>query len=130
MTLESARLTLRQYTEKDLPFLASMLSDPDMVRYIGNGQTRDQEGARRFFNRILESYTSGQDLGLRVIIRKEDNMTIGHAGLVPQRIDHQKEIEIGYWIARDYWGHGFATEIASALKKHALEDLQISDAFP
>lgn len=34
--------------------------------------------------------------------------------------------ELGYWIARPYWGLGFATEAASALLRAARESLKIT----
>ena len=33
--------------------------------------------------------------------------------------------ELGYWIAEDYWGNGFAFEASEALLKHAFHDLNL-----
>ena len=46
-------------------------------------------------------------------------------GLVPQEIKGKQRIEIGYWIAPAYWGKGFATEIAQALKEYGEKNLQL-----
>lgn len=40
---------------------------------------------------------------------------IGAAGMG----DHDGEPELGYWIARDHWGRGYATEAAEAVLKIA-----------
>ncbi|RFU67036.1 GNAT family N-acetyltransferase [Bacillus sp. V59.32b] len=121
MTILSERLYFQPYEEKDFEFLFSLLSDPKMVQYIGNGQTRN--GAKKFLDWIYCTYEAGPDLGLMVLVRKEDNTPIGHAGLVPQVIDREEEIEIGYWIAQDYWGKGYATEAAKALRDHGINQL-------
>ncbi|MFS0562924.1 GNAT family N-acetyltransferase [Terribacillus sp. 179-K 1B1 HS] len=113
---ETKRLLIRPYMTEDLPFLESLVSDPRVVRYIGNGKPRTKEGARLFFNWNLSHISGDQRLGLQVLIEKETGKPIGHAGLVPQEVDGVMELEIGYWIAPDYWGRGFATEAASAFR--------------
>ncbi|WP_100488322.1 GNAT family N-acetyltransferase [Sporolactobacillus pectinivorans] len=115
MNLTSERLHFRQYNDNDLDFLLSLLSDPQEVRFIGSGKTHNREGAKQFLNWIYGSYKINPDFGLMVLTRKKDNVKIGHAGLVPQVINGVKEIEIGYWIARNYWHNGYATEAAKAL---------------
>jgi RimJ/RimL family protein N-acetyltransferase len=67
--------------KRDFEFLVQLLSDPQMVHYIGNGKPRDREGTLRFYNRIQETYQSDARLGLKLLIRKEDRTPIGHAGL-------------------------------------------------
>ncbi|WP_183041149.1 hypothetical protein [Salipaludibacillus neizhouensis] len=47
-------------------------------------------------NWIYSTYEFGEDMGLMVLVNKEDNTLIGHPGLVPQLIDGNEEIEIGY----------------------------------
>ena len=36
------------------------------------------------------------------------------------------ELELGYWIGRPYWGHGYATEAACALIKRGFDELELS----
>ncbi|MGM0866727.1 MAG: GNAT family N-acetyltransferase [Bacillota bacterium] len=58
-----------------------------------------------------------------VLEDKENNQTIGHAGLVPQTINGVDELEIGYWISREHWGKGYATEAAKALREYGRKNL-------
>lgn len=46
---------------------------------------------------------------------------IGMAGLGPD--DDGRCAELGYWLGRRYWGHGYATEAAAAVVRHALRTL-------
>jgi RimJ/RimL family protein N-acetyltransferase len=32
-------------------------------------------------------------------------------------------LELGYWLGRPYWGHGFATEGAGRVARYAFEEL-------
>ncbi|WP_079479067.1 GNAT family N-acetyltransferase [Halobacillus salinus] len=118
MTIESRRLTFRKYNDDDFGFLWSLLSDQEMVRYIGKGQTKDEQDARDFWNWINSTYGRGPDMGLMVLENKQDLTLIGHAGLVPQTIDGVEELEVGYWISRDHWGNGYATEAAQTLREY------------
>ncbi|MEI5908066.1 GNAT family N-acetyltransferase [Bacillus spongiae] len=123
MRIISQRLQFRKYNEEDINFLFSLLSDPEMVRYIGEGKTRDKEGTKKFLDWIYSTYKVGTGLGLMVLEEKENNNPIGHAGLVPQTVDGAEELEIGYWISRKYWGKGYATEAAKSLMDYGYSNL-------
>ncbi|SEN30353.1 Protein N-acetyltransferase, RimJ/RimL family [Terribacillus saccharophilus] len=121
--IETNRLLIRPYTIEDMHFLESLVSDPQVVRFIGNGKPRTKEGARLFFNWNLSQMKEDQLFGLQVLVEKTSGDLIGHAGLVPQEVDGVTEIEVGYWIAPAYWGMGFATEAAAAFRDIAFERL-------
>ncbi|KGX90160.1 GNAT family N-acetyltransferase [Pontibacillus marinus] len=124
INLESNRLNFRKYKDHDFDFLFSLLSDPEMMRHIGEGKTRDRKGTKRFLDWIYNTYEIGTDKGLMVLEDKDDNTPIGHAGLVPQKIEGVEELEIGYWISREYWGKGYATEAAKSLLDYGQNHLQ------
>ncbi|WP_240468593.1 GNAT family N-acetyltransferase [Gracilibacillus sp. YIM 98692] len=121
--METRRLILRPYQQHDFAFLYHLVSDPAVMHFIGNGHTKSRKEAKDFLHWIFQMYQLGEEFGLRIMIRKSDHRPIGHAGLVPQTIDGKKELEIGYWIAHSYWGNGYATEIAEALKQFAIQYL-------
>jgi RimJ/RimL family protein N-acetyltransferase len=123
LPITSERLLFRPYNDDDFEFLMSLLSDPEVVRFIGNGKTRDKNGGKEFLNWIYSTYEVGEDLGLMVLVNKEEDTLIGHAGLVPQTMDGVEEIEIGYWISRKHWGKGYATESAKALLEYGNKQL-------
>ncbi|MGM0867341.1 MAG: GNAT family N-acetyltransferase [Bacillota bacterium] len=123
MQIKSQRLNFRKYNDADFDYLFSLLSDPEMVRYIGEGQSRDREETKAFLEWIYDTYNTGADMGLMVLEDKENNQTVGHAGLVPQTINGVDELEIGYWISREHWGKGYATEAAKAIREYGRENL-------
>lgn len=118
MPITSERLLFRPYNDNDFEFLMSLLSDPEVVKFIGNGKTKDINSGKDFLNWIYSTYEFGEDMGLLVLVNKEDRTLVGHAGLVPQTIEGNEEIEIGYWISRKYWGKGYATESAKTLLEY------------
>lgn len=119
----SERLLFRSYTKADLEFLYSMLSDEKMMEFIGSGKTRSQQGTVNFLNWVFQHYKQNDEYGLKLLIRKEDGEPIGHAGIVPQVIEGKEELEIGYWIAREHWGNGYASEAAETLLDRGLNQL-------
>lgn len=123
MHIQSDRLQFRNYTDEDFRFLWSLLSDPEMIRYIGKGQTRNKNEALEFLYWIYRSYKENPGSGLMLLIRKEDGKRIGHAGLVAQTIEGIDELEVGYWVAKEFWGQGYAKEAAEALRDYGLHEL-------
>lgn len=53
-----------------------------------------------------------------------DPMLIG--GIALDR-DESDELELGYWIAREHWGHGYATEAGRAVLELAFEGLRLPE---
>ncbi|MEC0282029.1 GNAT family N-acetyltransferase [Terribacillus saccharophilus] len=121
--IETNRLLIRPYTIEDMHFLESLVSDPKVVRFIGNGKPRTKEGARLFFNWNLSHMKADLRFGLHVLVEKVSGELIGHAGLVPQEVDGVTELEVGYWIAPAFWDKGFATEAAATFRDIAFNQL-------
>lgn len=119
--MESERIQFRPYTMADLDFYAALVADPQVMRYISDGSTRTRQEAEERLRQIIGRYGQGTGTGLMLLVRKEDQVPVGHAGLVEQNVEGAAELEIGYWIAPAYWGQGFATEAAAALRDEGLQ---------
>ena len=85
----------------------------------------DREGMTDRIRRQIERYASG--VGQLGIVRKNSGALIGNCGPVWQDVDGAQQLEIGYSIRRDQWGHGYATEAASAALSYARETLHVLD---
>lgn len=112
MQLESGRLLLRRYQDEDFEFLYSLLKKPEVMRHIGDGKVKSRQQALEFLYWIYRMYREHPEYGLFLLVRKQDGKRIGHAGLVPQSVDGQSELEVGYWLAPEFWGFGYAREAA------------------
>lgn len=125
LQLKTERLTFRRYSNEDLPFVEALVKDPTVMRYIGNGEVKDDAYAQQLITRMQKQYENWDIYGLHVLEHNETGERIGHAGIVAQIIDNTFELELGYWIAKDYWGQGYGFEAASALKQYADEELEL-----
>ncbi len=103
-------------TSADLGDLYSLLSDPDVVRYVGTGQTAtlaETETALISFDRHWERHGFGR----WAVIEKSTGKLIGYGGL-RMLIDTP---EVVYHFAKQYWGLGLATEMARASLRYGFE---------
>jgi len=118
--IETLRLTLRSFSQDDLDELAAINADPESMRYIGNGKTQSREQTQVRLNGILDHYKQ-HGFGLFAMVDKTSGEFVGFCGL--QHLDNTLEIEVGYRLARRFWGMGLATEAARACLRYGFEQL-------
>ena len=115
------RLHLRVPSMADLDALAAMWADPETMRYIGKGVpwTRDEVAAR--IERGARAHAE-RGFCFWTVVRNDDGEVLGQAGITA--IDFNgPEIELGYRLGRQHWGHGYATEAAALAAAHAFGPL-------
>jgi [ribosomal protein S5]-alanine N-acetyltransferase len=127
MYLETERLILREFTMDDLDAFASLMADPEVMRFSLSGPMKDIKQAKEYLQkRILDHYAKF-GYGLYAVIHKIDNCLIGSVGLIMQNIDGENKTELGYRLHPNYWGKGLATEAALAICQDAFERLGIDE---
>ncbi len=106
------------WDEADWLDFRHIAADPEVVRYIGDGQPWSGERCRLF---VLKQMALYQERGfcLWKLQPRSGGALIGFCGLQP--LMETGEIEIGWWLARAYWGKGIATEAARAAFADAIE---------
>lgn len=122
--LETTRLYFRPYGHKDFQFYLQMWQDKDMVRFIGTGEIRDKAHLKANFPYWISRSSLGK--GVLLMLLRRTSKPIGHAGLVPQVVDGKNEMEIGYWVAKQHWNYGYATESACLFRDIAFRELGIN----
>ena len=134
VSLETKRLLLRAPVPDDAEALAPMYGDPEVMRYVADGRALTRAETERSVQRMIERWEA-DGFGLFTTIRKSDGAVIGRVGLLvwntatwepttrAEGANAPTEVEVGYTLGRAYWGQGYATEAAAAVRDYALSEL-------
>lgn len=118
--IETERLLMCGPTSADVDAWATLLADPDVLRYLPKRAITPRERAELSFNAINLGWQQDpvSDIGW-VITLKGDGRLIGWCGA--GTAEGSNEAELVYSLGKPYWEQGFATEAAQALVRFAFE---------
>jgi ribosomal-protein-alanine N-acetyltransferase len=117
-SIETERLLLRQATVGDIETWANLIfSDPDMLRYLPKRDMTPLERAQRAFDFDQRTWEEHKLAGW-IVTDKATGAFIGNCYF---EIEETDEYELGYNVAKAYWGKGFATEASRAIVRYAFE---------
>jgi RimJ/RimL family protein N-acetyltransferase len=116
--VETERLLLREWRGEDLDAYAAMYADPEVTRFLGGPADREDAWRRMA---MMAGHWVVRGYGNWVLERREDGRMIGRAGL--WRPEGWPGLEVGWLLARDAWGHGYATEAGRAACQWARREL-------
>ncbi len=115
--IETERLLLRMFCPEDLDELATLFRDPEVMRYVGEGQPVNRDEADKAVQSIIRHWQT-HGFGRWAAVDRETRRFIGFGGLrslfgTP---------EVVYHLATAHWGKGLATELARASLRFGFED--------
>jgi RimJ/RimL family protein N-acetyltransferase len=124
--VDTPRLRLRQWRDEDREPFAAMNADPTVMEFFASRQSRassdasidewqEQFARQGWSNWAVEELSSGQ--------------FIGFVGLsVPRRVlPFSPCVEVGWRLARAFWGKGFASEAARAALRVGFDRLHLAE---
>ena len=124
--IETARLRLRRWRESDRAPFAAMNADPEVMEFFASIQSREASDASidAWQSQFAERGWSNWAVEVR-----SSGVFVGFVGLsVPRRaLPFSPCVEIGWRLARPYWGQGYATEGARASLRVAFERLELAE---
>jgi RimJ/RimL family protein N-acetyltransferase len=122
VVLTTARLLLRTFRRDDLPLYAALNADAEVVRHLG-GVPLIREHSDSIAQWAQQLYAR-EGIGLLAVERREDGAFLGMCGLHHQS-SYPDEVEVGWRLAHEHWGHGYATEAAAGWLDHAFGQLDL-----
>ncbi|NJK80987.1 MAG: GNAT family N-acetyltransferase [Chloroflexaceae bacterium] len=121
--VETPRLILRHFALDDLPALVAYRNDPE-VAYFQGWDSITAEQCRLLIEEMstAQPMQPGTWFQLAVALRDSDTV-IGDFGLHADATDPQ-QVEVGFTLARTYWGRGLAREALLHLFAHLFAVMQ------
>ncbi len=121
--LETQRLILRDWREADIDPFHAMCADPVVMATLGPLMDRDQAAATVERMRGIAETNGFTAWALE---RRDDGRFLGWCGLIPGKFAPiLGEIEVGWRLAADVWGQGYAREAAEASLTWAFANLSV-----
>lgn len=122
--LETSRLLLRPWKFSDTDDFFIFAQDLDVSLKSG---WKPHKNPNYSSNIIQYCYMNNHTFAIEL---KETNSLIGSINLDPFRIStiatNKKESELGYWIGKPYWNHGYATEAAKRMIQYGFEKFKLN----
>ena len=120
--IETERLLVRPWEAADRPAFERFASDAEMMRYISGGRGWDTARIDGWLARQARNLAQhGCCMGAAVL--KQTGEIIGVGGIQP--LEQAGVFEIGWWIWKDYWNRGLATEMARGFVRHAFNIMKL-----
>lgn len=120
LALQTDRLTLRMFREADFDAYAEMVADPEVARYIGDGQPVSRPMAWRNLA-MMVGHWSLRGYGMWAVEERSSGALVGRVGF--WQPEGWPGFELGWMLRRSFWGRGYATEGARAALQFAFTEL-------
>lgn len=123
--LRSERLLLRQWQERDLEPFAELNADAEVMRYFPTTLAREESDVlATAIRRGIEK----QGWGLWAVEVIDGASFIGFVGLNEPSFEAHftPTVEVGWRLAREHWGRGYATEAGQAAIEFGFGELALN----
>jgi [ribosomal protein S5]-alanine N-acetyltransferase len=121
--LEGDRVLLRALSLTDAEEMFPFVSDPEVTRFLPWEPAPNVETVHHFLQEQVLRRKRGDSLGFALILRETGRM-IGSTDLMELKAV-KGQAELGYLLARPYWGQGIMTEAATLTAAYAFRALNI-----
>ena len=124
MFLETPRLLLRDFTADDWPAVFAYQRDPRYLR-LYEWSDRTPEAVQAFVQMFIDQqYARPRTRFQLAVTLRQTGEAIGNCG-IRRESPTSHEAEIGYEIAPDQWGRGYASEAVAAIVRFGIETLRV-----
>ena len=127
MRIETERLVIREYTMADLDKEHENNLNPELFKYMPFEPPTTTENTRQRIERMIQKQNQSPRTDYSVAVTLKGNMKL----IGGCRLNKVSDIQghIGYKLAKDYWGKGYATESAKALTHYGFNVLNLHRVY-
>lgn len=117
---ETERLVIRRLTENDFENFFRLHGNAEVMKYIRPAKSREE--ALAFLRQIITDYDQLPGLGRWAMYSKTDPSFSGSFAVIP--VQKSDDIQIGYLMAKEHWGKGYASEAAKGGLQYVFNELK------
>jgi RimJ/RimL family protein N-acetyltransferase len=122
--IRTERLLLRRWRDSDREPFAVMNADPAVVEHLPGPMSRERSD--EFIDRI-ERHWDEHGWGLWAVEVDGGAPFVGYVGLWPAGFLVEGMVEVGWRLASEHWGHGYATEAAREALRFGFEEVGLEE---
>jgi len=125
--METERLVLRHYAAEDKADFIRLSTDATVMKHVADGVLTEAQ-AEAFWQKLF-AILYPRDFNIWAAFAKEDSHYVGHAGIYPRPAPCQENWEFVYFLNRESWGKGYATEIARRAIEYGFVELNLPTVY-
>jgi RimJ/RimL family protein N-acetyltransferase len=122
--IRTERLLLRRWREADRAPFAAMNTDPEVVAHLQGPRSREESDA--FVDRIERQWDE-RGWGLWAVEVPGEAPFVGYVGLWPAGFVAPGAVEVGWRLARPFWGRGYATEAGAEALRFGFREVGLDE---
>jgi RimJ/RimL family protein N-acetyltransferase len=122
--IRTERLLLRRWGDSDREPFAAMNTDPAVMEHLQGPMSRERSD--EFVDRI-ERHWDEHGWGLWAVEVPGAAPFIGYVGLWPAGYVAEGMVEVGWRLASEHWGRGYATEAARESLRFGFEEVGLEE---
>jgi [ribosomal protein S5]-alanine N-acetyltransferase len=128
LPLETQRLILRDLIKSDLQGVHSYASDLEVVRHLPFGPNSEEE-TKNYLQRELKLQRQQPRHHFALAVTLKDNKQFIGACRLSVTNTEKQEGSLGYCLAKEFWGQGYATEAVGKLINFGFQQLNLHRIF-
>ncbi len=122
---KNKNITLRPWRLDDLDRLVQLADNPKIAANLMDRfpHPYTRESGVNFIHMAMSSQPAS------VLAITLDDELVGGIGVHPQADVYRKNMELGYWLAEEYWGKGIITEAIKLIVPYAFDNFDINRIY-
>ena len=117
--------TLRPFRDSDLASLVKYANNYNIAKFLTNQfpHPYTDEDGRKFISNVANNDP------INVFAIEVNGEAAGAIGIFPQTDVHEKNAEMGYWLAEPFWGNGIITRAIKQTVEYGFKTFDITRIF-
>ncbi|MEH6941314.1 GNAT family N-acetyltransferase [Bacillus sp. JJ722] len=121
--LETERLCIQPFKKDDAIRIRDLANDQELANILGFPHPYELEMAKDWIATQPELINNGIEYPLAVVCKESEEIV----GTITLRVDkNNNKGELGYWIGKDYWGKGYASEAVRRIIRFGFAELNLN----